>query len=140
MKAAGITLDDMLKASKEANGNSSGGFMYEYGNEYIVKGIGRTNDVGEIGKAIIKTVNGNPVKIEDVAEVKIGAAPKIGDGSLKGKPAVIMTVMKQPATNTLELTKSIDAAIRSEEHTSELQSLMRISYAVFCLKKKNTSK
>src|SRR3546814_15300563 len=84
MKAAGITLNDLLKASQEANGNSSGGFMYEYGNEYIVKGIGRTNDVNEIGKSIIKTINGNAVKIEDVAEVKIGAAPKIGDGSMKG--------------------------------------------------------
>lgn len=111
MNNAGVSLDDLLKASKEANGNSSGGFMYEYGNEYIVKGIGRTNDVNELGRSLIKNVNGNPIKIEDVAEVKIGAAPKIGDGSLKGKPAVIMTVVKQPATNTLELTKSIDLAI-----------------------------
>src|SRR3546814_13428845 len=91
--------------------------MYEYGNEYIVKGIGRTNDVNEIGKSIIKTINGNAVKIEDVAEVKIGAAPKIGDGSMKGNPAVIMTVMKQPATNTLELTKSIDLAITDIKKT-----------------------
>jgi Cu/Ag efflux pump CusA len=111
MKLNNITLNDLLKAAKESNGNSSGGFMYEYGNEYIVKGIGRTNDVDEIGKSVIKNVNGYSIKIEDVAEVKIGAAPKIGDGSLKGKPAVIMTVMKQPATNTLELTKNIDTVI-----------------------------
>lgn len=117
MKATGVSLNDLLQASKQANGNSSGGFMYEYGNEYLVKGIGRTNDVNEIGKSLIKTVNGNAIKIEDVAEVKIGAAPKIGDGSLKGKPAVIMTVVKQPATNTLELTKNIDAAIADIEKT-----------------------
>ena len=117
MNNAGVSLNDLLKASKEANGNSSGGFMYEYGNEYIVKGIGRTNDVNELGKSIIKNVNGNPIKIEDVAEVKIGAAPKIGDGSLKGKPAVVMTVVKQPATNTLELTKSIDVAIADIKKT-----------------------
>ncbi|WP_276978662.1 efflux RND transporter permease subunit, partial [Flavobacterium filum] len=117
MNNAGVSLNDLLKASKEANGNSSGGFMYEYGNEYIVKGIGRTNDVNELGKSVIKNVNGNPIKIEDVAEVKIGAAPKIGDGSLKGKPAVIMTVVKQPATNTLELTKSIDLAIADIQKT-----------------------
>lgn len=117
MNVLGITLNDLLKASQEANGNSSGGFMYEYGNEYIVKGIGRTNDVNEIGRSVIKTVNGYPIKIEDVAEVKIGAAPKIGDGSMKGKPAVIMTVMKQPATNTLELTKSIDLAIADIQKT-----------------------
>lgn len=117
MKATGVSLDDLLQASREANGNSSGGFMYEYGNEYLVKGIGRTNDVNEIGKSLIKTVNGNAIKIEDVAEVTIGAAPKIGDGSLKGKPAVIMTVVKQPATNTLELTQNIDAAIAGIEKT-----------------------
>ncbi|MBW6482685.1 MAG: CusA/CzcA family heavy metal efflux RND transporter [Vicingaceae bacterium] len=106
-----ISLSELLKASEEANGNSSGGFINEYGNEYIVKGIGRTNSVNEIGKSLIKTVNGNPIKIEDVAEIKIGAAPKIGNGSLKGEPAVIMTVMKQPATNTLELTDKIDEVV-----------------------------
>lgn len=106
-----VSLTELLKASEEANGNSSGGFMNEYNNEYIVKGIGRTSDIKEIGKSVIKTVNGNTIKIEDVAEIKIGASLKIGDGSLKGEPAVIMTVMKQPSTNTLELTETIDASI-----------------------------
>jgi CzcA family heavy metal efflux pump len=85
--------------------------MSEYGNEYIVRGIGRTNDLNELGKSLIKIQNGIPVKIEDVAEIKIGASAKIGDGSLKGNPAVIMTVMKQPNTNTLQLTEKIDEAI-----------------------------
>jgi len=106
-----VSLSELLKASEEANGNSSGGFMNEYNNEYIVKGIGRTSEIKEIGKSIIKMQNGNPIKIEDVAEIKIGASLKIGDGSLKGEPAVIMTVMKQPSTNTLELTETIDASI-----------------------------
>ncbi len=106
-----VSLNELLKASQEANGNSSGGFMNEYNNEYIVKGIGRTSDINELGESVIKTVNGNTIKIEDVAEIKIGASLKIGDGSLKGKPAVIMTVMKQPSTNTLELTETIDASI-----------------------------
>lgn len=106
-----ISLNELLKASKEANGNSSGGFMNEYNNEYIVKGIGRTNEIQALGKSVIKMQNGNPIKIEDVAEIKIGASLKIGDGSLKGEPAVIMTVMKQPSTNTLELTETIDASI-----------------------------
>ncbi|HWS59330.1 MAG TPA: efflux RND transporter permease subunit [Flavobacterium sp.] len=106
-----VSLSELLKASEEANGNSSGGFMNEYNNEYIVKGIGRTNEIEALGKSVIKMQNGNPIKIEDVAEIKIGASLKIGDGSLKGEPAVIMTVMKQPATNTLELTKTIDASI-----------------------------
>ncbi|MFN7015134.1 MAG: efflux RND transporter permease subunit, partial [Bacteroidia bacterium] len=83
-----VSLNELLKASQEANGNSSGGFMNEYNNEYIVKGIGRTSDINELGKSVIKTVNGNTIKIEDVAEIKIGGYLKIGDGSLKGKPAV----------------------------------------------------
>ncbi len=111
MKHYNVSLPELLKASEEANGNSSGGFINQYGNEYIIKGIGRTNSVDELGKTVIKRIDGNPIKIEDVAEIKIGAAPKIGDGSLKGNPAVIMTVMKQPATNTLELTDKIDEAV-----------------------------
>lgn len=111
MKFYGITLSELLEASSQANGNSSGGFVNEFGNEYIVRGMGRTSDIQELAKSVIKTSNGRTVKIEDVAEIKIGPAPKIGDGSLKGEPAVIMTVMKQPATNTLLLTDKIDATI-----------------------------
>src|SRR5215207_7745512 len=106
-----VSLNELLKASKEANQNAAGGFMSEYSNEYIVRGIGRTNDLNELGRSIIKTVNRVPVKIEDVADIKIGSAIKIGDGSLKGNPAVIMTVMKQPGTNTLALTNKIDEAL-----------------------------
>ncbi len=124
-----ITLSELLKASEEANGNSSGGFMSEYNNEYIVKGIGRTSDVNEIGKSVIKTVNGNTIKIEDVAEIKIGAAQKIGDGSLQGNPAVIMTVMKQSATNTLALTDKIDVAIADMQ--SNLPKDIHINTKIF---------
>jgi CzcA family heavy metal efflux pump len=106
-----ISLNDLLKAAKEANQNAAGGFLREYGNEYIVRGIGRTNDISELGRSVIKNVNGVPVKIDDVAELNIGSSIKIGDGSLRGEPAVILTVMKQPAVNTLELTKQIDDAV-----------------------------
>jgi len=112
-----VSLTELLKASEEANKNAAGGFMSEYSNEYIVRGIGRTNDLNEMGRSLIKTVNGSPVKIEDVAEIKIGSAIKIGDGSLKANPAVIMTVMKQPGTNTLELTDKIDDALANLKKT-----------------------
>jgi CzcA family heavy metal efflux pump len=112
MKYYNISLNELLKASKESNLNASGGFMNEFGNEYIIRGIGRTNKTEEIGNAVIKVVNNVPIKIDDVAEIKIGGAiPKIGDGSLKASPAVIMTVAKQPGTNTLKLTQKIDNAI-----------------------------
>lgn len=117
MSAYGITLQELIKAAEESNGNSAGGFLYEYSNEYIVRGIGRTNQTEEIGKGVIKTVNGSPIRISDVAEIKMGGAPKIGDGSMNGKPAVIMTIMKQPATNTLLLTDTIDEAIADIQKT-----------------------
>jgi CzcA family heavy metal efflux pump len=112
-----VSLTELLKASREANQNAAGGFMSEYSNEYIVRGIGRTSDTIELGRSLIKPVNGIPVKIEDVADIKIGSAIKIGDGSLKGNPAVIMTVMKQPGTNTLELTGKIDNALAELQKT-----------------------
>ena len=112
MKYYNISLSELLKASEECNLNSSGGFMNQHSSEYIIRGVGRTNKLDEIGNSVIKTVNSVPIKIEDVAEIKIGGAlPKIGDGSLNGNPAVIMTVAKQPNTNTLDLTSKIDVAL-----------------------------
>lgn len=130
MKYYNISLNELLKASEESNLNASGGFMNEFGNEYIIRGIGRTNKTEEIGNAVIKVVNNVPIKIEDVAEIKIGGAiPKIGDGSLKGTPAVIMTVAKQPGTNTLELTEKIDNAII--EISKTLPSDIKINTKIF---------
>ncbi|MBL4670446.1 MAG: efflux RND transporter permease subunit, partial [Flavobacteriales bacterium] len=112
MKHYNITLDELLKASKESNLNASGGFINEYGSEYILRGVGRTSDITEIGNSVIKVINDIPIKIEDVAEVKIGGAiPKIGDASINAKPAVLLTITKQPGTNTLELTENIDEAL-----------------------------
>lgn len=112
MKYYGISLSELLKASEESNLNASGGFINEYGNEYILRGVGRTNNIEELGKSVVKIVDNVPIKIEDVAEIKIGSAiPKIGEGSFNAKPAVIMTVAKQPGTNTLELTDRIDEAL-----------------------------
>ncbi|MBC7885384.1 MAG: efflux RND transporter permease subunit [Saprospiraceae bacterium] len=129
MEAYHVSLSELIAACKSANGNSSGGFITEYSNEYIVKGIGRTNDLTELGKSMIKMVEGYPVKIEDVAEIKIGASPKIGDGSINGKPAVIMTVMKQPATNTLVLTSKIEEAIN--EIQKNVKSDVKINTKIF---------
>lgn len=106
-----ISLKELIEASKNINQNASGGFLNQYYQEYIIRGIGRTTDLDDIGNSVIKVVNGLPVKIGDIAEIKIAPSVKIGDGSLKGKPAVIMTVMKQPSTNTLDLTKKIDGSI-----------------------------
>ncbi len=124
-----VSLNELLTATEQANGNSSGGFINEYGNEYIVKGIGRTNDINELGKSVIKSSNGKVIRIEDVAEIKIGAAPKIGDATSNMKPAVVLSVAKQPATNTLELTQKIDDAIA--EMQSNLPADIHINTHIF---------
>jgi CzcA family heavy metal efflux pump len=130
MKYYNISLNELLKASKRSNLNASGGFSNEYGNEYIIRGIGRTNNPEEIGNSVIKIVNNVPIKINDVAEIKIGGAiPKIGDGSLRANPAIIMTVAKQPNTNTLELTEKIDAAILEISKTMPLD--IKINTQIF---------
>ncbi|MBL4649274.1 MAG: efflux RND transporter permease subunit [Aureispira sp.] len=130
MKYYNVSLNELLKASEECNQNSSGGFMNQYGNEYIIRGIGRTNKIEEIGNSVIKIVDNVPIKIEDVAEIKVGGAiPKIGDGSLKASPAVIVTVTKQPGTNTLELTKKVDAAI--DEIRKTLPANININTKIF---------
>lgn len=117
MRFFNVSLNELLEAAKQSNGNSSGGFINEYGNEYIIKATGRTSDINDLARSVVKVVDGNSVKIEDVAEIKIGTAPKIGDAARSGKPAVVLTVQKQPSINTLELTEKIDAAVADLQKT-----------------------
>ncbi len=111
MKYYNVTLSQLMETCQGMNQNATGGVMYEYSNEYIIRGMARTSDLNEIGKAVVTVINGYPVKLEDVSQINIGSAPKLGYGSLNGKPAVILTVLKQPNTNTLVLTKTIDENI-----------------------------
>ena len=106
-----VSLAELMETCNGMNNNATGGVMYEFSNEYIIRGLARTNDLAEIGKSVVKVINDYPVKLEDVAEITIGAGPTLGYGSLNGKPAVILTVLKQPNTNTLVLTKKIDENI-----------------------------
>ncbi len=108
-----VSLTELMETCNGMNNNATGGVMYEYSNEYIIRGMARTSNITEMGKSVVKVVNDYPVKLEDVAEITIGSAPKLGYGSLNGKPAVILTVLKQPNTNTLVLTQKIDENIAS---------------------------
>lgn len=112
MQYYNVSLSELQKASEESISNSSGGFMNQHGNEYIIRALGRTNNLDEIAQTLIKITNGNPITIGDVATLKIGAAsPKIGDAAINTKPAVMLTIAKQPNTNTLVLTEKIDEAL-----------------------------
>lgn len=118
MKHYGVSLDEVIAAVRDMNRNASGGVLYEYGNEYIIRGVLSTTDVAVLGKSVIKTVNDVPILLDNIAEVKIGAkAPKLGLASERGKPAVLITVTKQMATSTLDLTEKIDKAIAELQHT-----------------------
>lgn len=112
MKHYGVSLDEVLQVTRNMNQNASGGILYEYGNEYIVRGVLQSADVNEIGKAVIKKVGESTILVSDVADIKIGAkTPVLGIASEKTKPAVLLTVTKQPNTNTIELTDKLDASI-----------------------------
>ena len=113
MKYFGVSLSELLAATDRMNQNTNGGVIYEYGNEYIVRGVVSTDDVERIAAAVVKTRNGIPVTLADIADVKIGAQqPRLGVASEKGKPAVLLTVTKQPNTGTIELTDRLEAALQ----------------------------
>ena len=123
-------MDEVLTVVDNMNQNSTGGILYEYGNEYIVQGLLATNDVEEIGKGVVKTVNNVPVLLSDIATVQIGPKePKLGLASERAKPAVLVTITKQPNTNTLELTDKLDQAIVDLQKT--LPSDVKISSDIF---------
>lgn len=130
MKHYNIALDEILPVLENMNQNSTGGILYEYGNEYIIQGILATTHLEELGKAVVKTVNDVPVLISDIATVQIGAKmPKLGVASEKGKPAVLVTVTKQPSTNTLELTDKLDLSLQELQKT--LPADVHISTDIF---------
>ncbi|MDR1879811.1 MAG: CusA/CzcA family heavy metal efflux RND transporter [Tannerellaceae bacterium] len=112
MRHYGITLDEALDAARDMNRNANGGVLYQYGNEYIIRGMLSTSDAGELAKGVIKTVNEAPVLLEDIATLQIGSkSPKLGTASERGKPAVLVTVTKQPETSTIQLTGKLNGVI-----------------------------
>lgn len=118
MKHYGVGLNDAVAAVEGMNTNASGGVLYEYGNEYIIRGMLATRDTAALSAALVKTAGGAAVTLGDIAAVKIGnRTPKTGVASLRGKPCVMMTVTKQPETSTLDLSEKIDAALEELKTT-----------------------
>ena len=112
MKHYGVSLDEALAVTKDMNQNAAGGTLYEYGAEYIIRGVLQTTDFEELGQAVIKKQGNNPILIRDVADIQIGhKTPILGIASEEGLSAVIMTITKQPNVNTLELTEQLDASL-----------------------------
>ena len=112
MKHYDVTLPEVMAATRDMNLNANGGVIYEYGNEYIVRGALATTNVDELSRAVVKRVGDMPITLGDIAHVGVGAQqPKLGCASVEGKPAVLITVTKQPNTGTLDLTAKIDDSL-----------------------------
>ena len=130
MKHYGVSLDEVMAVTRNMNQNVNGGIIYEHSNEYIVRGMLSTTNIEQIGRAVIKTVDGMPVTLEEVADVKIGSQePKLGLASERGKPAVLVTVSKQPQTGTIELTEKLIAAL--DDVQKNLPADVKISTDIF---------
>jgi len=111
MKHYDVSFSELRHASEQISNSASGGTISQRGNQYVIRGDGKTNNVLALQNSVLKIADGIPVLLSDVATIKIGAAPKIGQGSYMGKDAVIVTILKQPETNTLKLTSKIDEVL-----------------------------
>lgn len=118
MKYFQVSMAELAEVCKGISQNSTGGIIRQFGNEYVVRGMARSADLDALGDSYLKSINGKPVRMNDVAEVVIGSAPKMGYASENGKPAIIISVSKQPSSNTLAVTQ------RMEENLAVLQKTL----------------
>lgn len=117
MKYYDVSMLELADICKGISQNSAGSAVRQYGNEYAVRGMARTSDIEELGNSFIKSKNSRPVRIRDVAEVKIGGAIKMGHASQNAKPAIILSISKQPNTNTLDLTANVEKNLAGLQKT-----------------------
>jgi copper/silver efflux system protein len=117
MLATKVSLSEVVAAARGSNANASGGVYMDKGQEYVIRGIGRVQSAEDIEKSVVAIRGGVPVLLSQVADVRIGAAPKYGDGSINAKPGVVLAVQKQPGANTLELTKRIERELQDMQRT-----------------------
>jgi len=130
LKHFGLSMSEVEAALENVNDNASGGVFYEYGNEYIIKGDINTTDPVALGKAVVRSGVDGSVLVEDIAEVCVGSKlPRIGVASVAARPAVIMTVTKQPGAGTISLTQKIDAELEKLART--LPSDVKVSTDIF---------
>ena len=131
MRHYGVTLTQVMDATRNMNRNASGGVLYERGNEYIVRGVLTTANTELLGQAVVATTaKGQPVVLADVADVEMGVkSPKMGLASVSGKPAVLLTVTKQPSTSTLELTGKLDEVV--EQMRSALPKDVKVNTQLY---------
>lgn len=130
MKHYNVSLDEVMSTTRGMNQNANGGVIYEYGNEYIVRGMLSTSKLEELSKAVVKRNGGMPVLLQDIADVRVsGKEPRLGVASEKGKPAVLITVTKQPNTSTIDLTEKLEASVKDLQ--KNLPADVKVSTDIF---------
>ncbi len=130
MKHYDVSLQEVISATESMNRNSTGGVLYEYGNEYIIRGLLSTDDIDGIGRAVVRMQGDVPITLNNIAEIAVGPkAPVLGVASHRGKPAVLMTVTKQPDASTALLTEKLDKAV--EDLKSQIPSDVNVSTDIF---------
>ncbi|MCH9813789.1 MAG: CusA/CzcA family heavy metal efflux RND transporter [Epsilonproteobacteria bacterium] len=124
-----IRVEEVLASLSNANTNSAAGFYLQNDQEFSLRGVGRIENLKDIRQSLIAVKEGHPIRVGDVAEVKIGAGVRRGIGSFNAKEAVVLAIQKQPDANTLALTKKIDETLIALQ--SELPSGMIIEKELF---------
>lgn len=124
-----LSIDDIDNALQSTNQNTTGGFFDNQGSETLIRNIGRANTLEDLANTVVTNRNASPILLKQVAEVKFGGPIKRGDGSFNGKPAVILSIEKQPGSSTLTVTDEALKAI--EEIKSSLPKNIHINTDVF---------
>ncbi|WP_348946344.1 efflux RND transporter permease subunit [Chitinibacter sp. FCG-7] len=113
MAQLGVGYEDVELALKGFSSNTSGGYLEQNAREYLIRNMGRTTRLEDMQNLAVKVINGQPILLKQVAEVKFAAAFKRGDAGFAGKPAVIVSVQKQPNADSIRLSREIDDALAS---------------------------
>ena len=124
LSSYGISINEVVQAVKATNENTSAGFYKSGGQEYLIHGVGRVQQISDIEETVIRMIEGEPILIKQLAEVKIGPSLKRGVGSSNGKDAVIIGIQKQPQANTIELTKRLDKVLTNGIESSLPKGMM----------------
>ncbi|MDT9282877.1 MAG: efflux RND transporter permease subunit, partial [Limnospira sp. PMC 1293.21] len=117
LRSRQVSLTEVTEAAREANSNAPGGFLVGGGQELLIRGIGQVNTLEDLQQSVVKVQYGEPILLQDVAEVKTGAALKRGDASFNGQPAVVLMINKQPDIDTPTVTQAVEAVMNSLQST-----------------------
>ncbi|MDE2077605.1 MAG: efflux RND transporter permease subunit [Burkholderiales bacterium] len=111
LMALGVEREKLATALQDFGANTSGGFLEANGREYLIRQIGRTSRIEDLQNLVVTVRNGQPILLKQLADVKVAAATKRGDASYNGKPAVILSVQKQPSADSVTVTRAVEQAM-----------------------------